>query len=88
MTTPIARWRFDWSHLGREIHMSIQTAECFSYVLMLLLVAYDFWATRRIHRATMWGSAFLVAIQQLALPFGKTTLWHSFAGWVQSLAQR
>jgi hypothetical protein len=62
MTAPIARWRFDWSHLGREIHMSIQTAECFSYLFILLLVAYDFWATRRIRRASIWGGAFLLAI--------------------------
>ena len=84
----IARWRFDWSHYGRFIHISVSRAECFSYVFILLLIAYDFWATRRIHRATIWGGTFLVATQLLALQFGETTVWHSFAGWVQSLAQR
>jgi len=85
MTAAIARWRFDWSHLGREIHMSIQRAECFSYIFILLLVTYDFWATRRIHRATIQGSAFLVIVHQFALHFGQTAAWHNVAGWVQSL---
>jgi hypothetical protein len=69
-------------------HTSILRAECFSYVFILLLIAYDFWTTRRIHRASIWGSAFLVALQQFALQFGKTAASHSFAGWVQALAQR
>jgi hypothetical protein len=85
MTAAIARWRFDWSHLGREIHMSVQRAECVSYVFILLLVAYDFWATRRIHRSTIWGSALLVITQQLALQLGQTSVWHSIASWLQSL---
>ena len=75
-------------HYWRFIHISVSRAECFSYVFILLLIAYDFWATRRIHRATIWGGTFLVATQLLALQFGETTVWHSFAGWVQSLAQR
>ena len=87
MTAPIARWRFDWSHHGRFIHTSLLRAECFSYAFVLLLIAYDFLVKRRIHRATIWGSSFLVAIQQVALQFGKTAIWHSIAGRVQAMVQ-
>ncbi len=47
-------------------------AERLSYIFILLLVAYDLWETRRIHRATVWAGAFLIIFQQSALYFGRT----------------
>src|SRR5215469_7120603 len=82
MTAPIARWHFEMVHFRPSV------AECFSYIFLLLLAAYDLWATRRLHRATMWAGAFLIAVQQFALHFGRTSAWHAFAAWVQSMAQR
>jgi FtsH-binding integral membrane protein len=58
-----------------------------SYVFLILLAAYDLWATRRIHRATLWASGFLIFIQQARLPIGRTAAWHSIAGWIQSIAR-
>jgi len=58
-----------------------------SYVFLVLLAAYDMWSTRRIHRATLWASDFLIFIQQVRLPLGRTAVWHSFAGWIQSSAR-
>ena len=58
-----------------------------SYAFLILLAAYDFWSTRRIHRATLWASGFLIFIQQIRLPIGRTAAWHSFAAWVQSVAR-
>lgn len=58
-----------------------------SYVFLILLAAYDLWSTRRIHRATVWASSFLIFVQQARLPIGRTATWHSFAGWIQSIAR-
>jgi hypothetical protein len=82
MTAPIARWHFEMVHFRPSV------AERFSYIFLLLLAAYDLWATRRLHRATMGAGAFLIAVQQFALHFGRTSAWHAFAVWVQSMAQR
>ena len=82
MTAPIARWHFEM------VHFRPSAAERFSYIFLLLLAAYDLWATRRLHRGTVWGGAFLIAVQQFALIFGTTSVWRAFAGWVQALARR
>lgn len=59
----------------------------FSYVFLLMLVVYDLWSTRRVHRATVWGGAFLILVQLIRIPIGTTSAWHAFAGWVQSSAR-
>ena len=58
-----------------------------SYAFLALLIAYDFWSTRKIHRATLWAATFLIFVQQIRIPIGKTAAWHSFAAWVQSIAR-
>jgi len=74
----IARFPFKWLfHNG--LHAGIA-----SYVFLLLLAAYDLWSTRKIHRATLWASGFLIFIQQIRFPIGKSAAWHSFAAGVQS----
>ena len=55
-----------------------------TYVFLLLLAAYDFWSTRKIHRATIWGSAFLISMGQMTRFIGPSAPWHAFAHWVQS----
>jgi hypothetical protein len=77
----IARWPFAIVYK----HASIATL--FSYVFLLMLVIYDLWSTRKVHRATLWAGAFLVFVSQVRLPIGKTAAWHSFASWVQELAR-
>jgi FtsH-binding integral membrane protein len=56
-----------------------------SYVFILFLVAYDLWSMRKIYRATIWAGAFLIFVQQIRIPVGRTALWHSLAAWVISL---
>ena len=73
-----ARWPF-FAH--RNLLRGTLLAEGF----VLILVIYDLWATHKIHRATLWGSIFLVLVQQLRIPIGHTHPWIAFAGWVQSL---
>jgi len=58
-------------------------AAILSYIFLVVLVAYDLWSTRKIHRATLYASLFLIFVQQLRLPIAQTTAWHAFASWVQ-----
>jgi FtsH-binding integral membrane protein len=80
MIAAIARWPI-WSHRDPI------TAALVSYVFLLMLVAYDLWSTRKLHRATIWAGAFLIFVQQIRIPIGKTAAWHAFAAWVQSVAR-
>lgn len=57
------------------------------FAFLLPVVAYDLWSTRRIHRATLWASAFLVSLQVIKIPIGLTNAWHAFATWVMSVAR-
>jgi hypothetical protein len=80
MIAAIARWPI-WSHRDPI------TATLASYVFLLILVAYDLWSTRKLHRATIWAGAFLIFVQQIRIPIGRTAAWHSFATWVQSISR-
>ncbi len=80
MIAPIARWPI-WNHRDPI------TATLTSYIFLLILLTYDLWSTRKVHRATIWAGTFLIFIQQIRIPIGKTAAWHSFATWVQSLAR-
>jgi len=59
----------------------------FCWLFLLLLVGYDLWSTRKVHRATIWAGTFLVIAQQLRVPIGSTSAWHTLATWVQALAR-
>jgi hypothetical protein len=77
----IARWPL------ALVHRNPIRAALLSYLFLLILAAYDFWSTRRVHRATLWAGAFLIIVQQIRIPIGKTAAWHAFASWAQSLAR-
>lgn len=53
---------------------------------LLVLVAYDYWANRKVYRATIYASLFLIFVQQARAPFSHTAMWISFASWVQHAA--
>jgi FtsH-binding integral membrane protein len=72
----VARWPM--------MHRNAGLAAIYSYIFLLILVAYDLWSTRKIHRATIWAGAFLIFVQQIRVPIGRTAGWHAFATWVQS----
>ena len=75
----IARWPL--------VHRSPGEAALLSYVFLIFMVAYDLWSTHKVHRATIWAGALLIFVQQVRPFIGHTAAWHSFAGWVQSLAR-
>lgn len=77
----IARWPFE------IVYKHAPVAALFSYIFLLMLVAYDMFSLRKIHRATLWASAFIVLVTQVRMPIGHTAAWHAFAGWVQELAR-
>ena len=81
MIAAIARW--PWAF----VHRQNPRAALVCYFYLLILVAYDVWSTHKVHRATLWGSAFLIFVYQIRLPLGKTDAWLAFAGWVQALAR-
>jgi hypothetical protein len=81
MDAAIGRWPF--AIIGR---VPIAT-DVICYTFLLLLVIYDLWSTRKVHRATMWGGAFLIVLQQLRMPIGGTHVWQAFAGWALGLAK-
>lgn len=54
--------------------------------LLALVVAYDLLALRRVHRATLLGSAWVVLIELTSLSVSHTAAWHAFAMWSRSLA--
>jgi hypothetical protein len=69
---------------GSEITPPSKTTMDATYVLLLLLVTYDLWSTHKIHRATIWGSTFLILMGQMTRFIGPSAPWHAFAHWVQS----
>jgi len=77
----IARFPMSWL-FHNAAHAAIA-----SYAFLLLLAAYDLWSTRKLQRATLWAGTFLIFVQQIRLPIGKTAAWHTFAAWVQSVAR-
>jgi FtsH-binding integral membrane protein len=81
LVAAIARWPF------AMVNRHAPVATLFSYIFLLMLIAYDLWSTHRVHRATIWGGLFLVVMSQLRLPIGQSAAWHAFAGWVQHMAR-
>lgn len=81
MIAAVARWPIPF------VQRHASRAALGTYLFLLFLAAYDLWSTRKIHRATLWASAFLIFVFQIRLPLGKTATWHAFASWVQSLAR-
>jgi hypothetical protein len=55
--------------------------------LLLLMMGYDYWSTGKVHRATIWASIFLVVLQQLRDPIGRSVPFQAFAAWALTHAR-
>jgi hypothetical protein len=77
----IARW--PWA----IVHRNALVAGWLSCVFLVALIVYDLWSTRRVNRATLWGGAFLVVVQNVRFPIGQTAAWQALAAWVQTHAR-
>ena len=53
-----------------------------TYPVLVLLMAYDWWSTRKVQPVTLWATVFLVVVQQGRDPLGHTGIWQDFAAWV------
>ena len=81
MIAAISRWPF------AMVNRKPLVAALLSYGFLLILVAYDLWSTRKVHRATIWASVFLIFVQQARFPIGQTAAWHALATWAQTLGR-
>ena len=48
-----------------------------------LLVVYDLWTQRSLHRATIWGVALMIALQVAVLPLARSALIGHAVAWLQ-----
>ncbi len=78
----VARWPIPFIQ-----HHPLWVAELCTYGFLALLLAYDVYSTGKVHRVTIWASAFLIAVQRVRVPLGETAAWHAFATWAQNLAR-
>jgi hypothetical protein len=76
------RWPISAAWWGHRVTPLLCT-----YPLLLLLMGYDWWSTRKIQRVTLWASGFLVVVQQGRSLIGHTAAWQSFATWVYTHAR-
>ena len=53
--------------------------------ILVLLIGFDILSLRRVHRATLVGVLFLVAMQFSKIPLRHSAHWHHFTSWVQGL---
>ncbi len=79
MIAAVARWPF------APVYRNPIAAALVTYLFLLLLVGYDLWSIRKVHRATLWAGAFLIVVQQIRVPIGMTAAWHTFAAWAGSM---
>jgi FtsH-binding integral membrane protein len=82
-TACITRAAFNRWHVPILFHQ-FYAAYAATYIFLLLLAAYGLWSSRRIHRATILGSTFLIFMGQMTRFVGPTASWHEFARWIQS----
>jgi hypothetical protein len=66
-----------WSFLPIA-HRGLWTSLIIDFFI-LLVVAFDLWSRRRIHRATAQGGLFMMIAHQAMFPIGLTPVWHRFA---------
>ncbi|MGA3201648.1 MAG: hypothetical protein ABSF12_04025 [Bryobacteraceae bacterium] len=79
MGPAIGRWPFvPIAHTGLWISAILD-------FFILLVVAFDLWSRRRIHRATVQGGLFMIIVHQAMIPIGLTPVWHRFATFVNNV---
>ena len=72
----VGRWPFAFVH------------STFGFLAVLdsflaLLILYDLWTRRSLHRTTVWGLLLTIGWQTMYLPFAKSAFMHQLVAWVQ-----
>jgi hypothetical protein len=81
--TEAAFGRFPWARMGLSPAGGAVTG---LGILVLLVIAYDLFSLRRIHRSTLWGAPLTFVLGAFAVPIGMTNVWHSFAAFLARTA--
>jgi hypothetical protein len=68
--------RLPWAQMGIPIAAGAVVGLA---ALILLVVAYDMFTLRRVHRSTIWAAPVVFVAGAFAVPFGMTSAWHDFA---------
>jgi hypothetical protein len=71
--------RFPWRSLGLTPAVGAQGMVA---LFLVILVAYDLFSLRRVHRTTMWAAPLTLAFSVLAVPIGMTPLWRGFTAFL------
>jgi hypothetical protein len=79
MGAPLFRFPF------AAMHASVFAQSFVMFGFLLLVVGYDLLSLHRVHRATLWSSAYFVFIHLVRVPLGSTAAWHSFANFMVGL---
>jgi hypothetical protein len=66
---------------------NLHVAQMCCDALLLLLIGYDLWSTRKVQRVTLWAGVFLIVLQQVSSLIGQSVTWQSFALHVQNLVR-
>jgi predicted negative regulator of RcsB-dependent stress response len=67
------------------VHARLHVVTLMMYVFLAILMAYDYWSTRRVNKATLWSSLFLILVEKIRMPLATTAAWHTFAAWAARL---
>lgn len=51
--------------------------------LPIVVLVYDLWSLRRVHRSTAVGAAMIVTAMLTLLPFSKMAFWHQLVSWIR-----
>jgi len=80
MTAGFGRWPVHFL-----LHKPLPAMLC-TFSLLLLVVAYDLSTTRKVHRATALGSAWVVCTGLGAIAISTTAVWHQFTATILALS--
>ena len=69
----IARWPVG----VLQVHPMVRLLIILSFLLMV--VGYDLVSLKRVHKTTLWASAFVMTVMLVRVPFAMTPLWQRFA---------
>ena len=75
----LARWPFAFVFSSDLVFFGILDT------IPILLIVFDLWSLRKIHRVTILGTLLLLVMQFSMRPIGHSALWHQFTIWVQNL---
>jgi hypothetical protein len=63
---------------------AIRLVWMYTYIFIVPIAAYDLWSTRKLNRATIWGSVFMISVQQGMLLVATSGPWNALVRWMQS----